>query len=477
MFTRSDNVVVSNGTGTSPTFALAASDNKNGEFGQGGSVEYAFTPTLSAADESGTITFDDPFPAGLTPTSTAGTDVSWTCGIVTATVTCTHAGVPAPTTMPSIDIAASVASNASTVSGALDDRGYVSASDALDADALDQGTAYGSTTVTSLEPNSGPMSGGTEVAVTGTNFYNVSSVNVGSATVSTVCSGGGPYSDCYTVNSPTSITLYTPNGISAGGIGARTVTVTNDARTGSGSTYTYTKSPSTTAVTSSQNPSVSGQAVSFTANVTSGGTGTVVFTITPSHGSAVTCTGGDTVPVSSSAAICSVPADSLLAAGSTFGVSANYSGDGNFMSSTGTLSPVQTVNQDPTTTATPTSTVNPSVYGQSVTYSTTVASAAPGAGIPTGLVTFEETVGGTTTIMCPGSLNGSGVASCSSSTLPPAGIASVQAVYRGDLNYLTSTSSGMIQFVNQASTATVLSSNLNPSAFGKPVTFTATVSS
>ncbi len=377
--------------------------------------------------------------------------------------------------MPSIDIAASVAPNASTVSGALDDRGYVEANDALDADALDVGTAYGVSATTSLSPSSGTMAGGTQVAVTGTNFYDVSSVNVGSATVSTTCSGSPPFSDCFTVNSPTSITLYTPTGTAAGGIGAQTVTVTNGSGTGSGRTYTYTKAPTTTTVVSSQNPSVSGQAVAFTANVTSGATGTVTFTITPSHGSTAACSGGDTVTLSAGSATCSISADSLFAAGSTYAVSANYNGDGNNLTSTGSLSPVQSVNQAPTTTATPTSTVNPSIYGQTVTYTTTVASTAPGAGIPTGVAQFEETVGGDTTTMCAGTLNGSGVTSCTSSLLPPAGTASVQATYLGDTNYLTSISSGLIQFVDQASTSTVLSSNLNPSGYGKPVTFTATV--
>ena len=227
------------------------------------------------------------------------------------------------------------------------------------------------------------------MAVTGTNFNNVSSVNVGSATVSTACGVNGPYSDCYTVNSPTSITLFTPTGSSAGGIGPRSVTVTNDAGTGSGSTYDYTKASSTTTVTSSQNPSVSGQAVSFTASLTSGATGTVTFAITP----AVTCTGGNTVTVAASAATCVVPSGALSANGSTYSVSANYSGDGNFFTSTGNLSPVQTVNEDPTTTSTPTSTVNPSVYGQSVTYATSVTATAPGSGVPTGVATFQETVG------------------------------------------------------------------------------------
>jgi hypothetical protein len=472
-----NNVVVDSGSSSSPpTLALDASDNEGGEFGQGTSVGYTFTPSLSGSDETGPITFDDPFPAGLTPTSTAGTDPSWTCGIADSTVTCTHAGVTSPSTMPDIDIAATVASNASTVTDGLNDRGYVSADDALDADALDTATGYSSATTTSLSPNSGSMAGDTQVALTGTNFINVSSVNVGSATVTSQCGVNGPTADCYTVNSPTSITLQTPTGVSAGGPGAEPVTVTNDVGTGSGSTYTYTGVTTTTTITSSQNPSVSGAAVSFTATITPSVIGTVTFAITPSNGPTVSCTGGDTVTVAGSAATCSVPVGTLLASGSSYGVSANYNGNGNFLTSTGTLNPVQTVNPDPTITGAPTSTVNPSVFGQSVTYATTVSPDAPGAGVPTGVVQFEETVGGITTTMCAGTLDGSGATSCTANELPPAGTASVQGTYLGDSNFSGSTSSGLVQFVDQAATSTLLSSNLNPSGFGNPVTFTASVS-
>jgi hypothetical protein len=64
--------------------------------------------------------------------------------------------------MPSIHIAASVAGNASTTAGALDDRGYVQANDALDSDAVDQGTAFSAATIGDLSPDTGPMVGGTQ---------------------------------------------------------------------------------------------------------------------------------------------------------------------------------------------------------------------------------------------------------------------------------------------------------------------------
>ena len=51
---------------------------------------------------------------------------------------------------------------------------------------------------------------------------------------------------------------------------------------------------------------------------------------------------------------------------------------------------------------------------------------------------------------------------------------SITAVYAGDTNFTTSTSS-VAQDVNQASTTTALTSDPNPSVSGQSVTFTATI--
>src|SRR5262249_46760322 len=55
------------------------------------------------------------------------------------------------------------------------------------------------------------------------------------------------------------------------------------------------------------------------------------------------------------------------------------------------------------------------------------------------------------------------------------GTHSITAIYSGDTNFLTSTSSPLTQSV-QPGTTTVLASSPNPSVFGQAVTFTATVS-
>src|SRR6185369_8936805 len=51
----------------------------------------------------------------------------------------------------------------------------------------------------------------------------------------------------------------------------------------------------------------------------------------------------------------------------------------------------------------------------------------------------------------------------------------ITAVYEGDNNFATSTSSELLQTVSQAGTETALDSSDNQSAFGQSVTFTATV--
>ena len=322
------------------------------------------------------------------------------------------------------------------------------------------------------------MAGGTQVAVTGTNFYNVSSVNVGSATVSATCSGAPPYSDCYIVNSPTSITLYTPTGISAGGAGPGHVTVTNDVGNRIGQhLHVHEGSKHDDGLLFAEPVCLGpGGGLHCERHVRSHRERRVHDHSLARIGRDLQ-RGGHRRPFRPARRPARSRLDTLLAAGSTYAVSANYGGDGNYLTSTGTLSPVQTVNPSPTTTATPTSTVNPSVYGQPVTYSTTVSSAAPGAGIPTGYVVFEETVGGNTTTdvrrdterLRRDELHVEPVASCRHRFGPRRRI------------WATPTTrpprrAGSIQFVDQASTGTVLSSNLNPSGYGKPVTFTATVS-
>ena len=153
-------------------------------------------------------------------------------------------------------------------------------------------------------------------------------------------------------------------------------------------------------------------------------------------------------------------------------ITAVYNGDANYVGSTSTPALNQVVNTAATTTRV-VSSANPSVFGQSVTFTATVASTF-GALVPAGeTVTFMD---GATTLGT-GMTNGVGVATFTTSTLA-VGIHSITTVYGGDLNFTGNTSSpALTQIVNKAATTTTLVSSVNPSAFGQSVTFTATLSS
>jgi hypothetical protein len=115
------------------------------------------------------------------------------------------------------------------------------------------------------------------------------------------------------------------------------------------------------------------------------------------------------------------------------------------------------------------SSLNPSTFRQSVTFTATVSSSGGG---PTGIVTFNDGV----TALGTGPLSTSGQATFTTVGLTT-GPHSITAVYGGDSKFLSSTSPPLAQTVNQATTATTVTSSLNPSTFGQSVTFTATASS
>ena len=145
---------------------------------------------------------------------------------------------------------------------------------------------------------------------------------------------------------------------------------------------TVNQDSTTTAVTSSVNPSTFGQSVTFTATVTANSpgsgtpTGTVQFTVDGTNlGAAVTLSGSPSQAQASTA--------SIAVTGSPHSVVATYSGDGNFLTSNGSVAGGQTVNKAVTTTGV-SSSANPSTPGQNVTFTATVAVSAPGAGTPPG---------------------------------------------------------------------------------------------
>ncbi|MBL1119157.1 Ig-like domain repeat protein [Streptomyces sp. 110] len=181
--------------------------------------------------------------------------------------------------------------------------------------------------------------------------------------------------------------------------------------------------PTITLVTVSPNPATFGQSVTLTATVIPLGTGTPTGTVT------FVITGGPTLTGTLSGGTTSVTAPNLSVG--AHAVLGNYNGDTNFSPSTGAN--VILVIQAATTTSV-SSAPDPSTLGQSVTFTANVAPVAPGAGVPTGTVTFIIGGSGGGAFVQP--LSG-GVATLSLSTLG-VGTNPVVALYNGDTSFLPS---------------------------------------
>ena len=217
----------------------------------------------------------------------------------------------------------------------------------------------------------------------------------------------------------------------------------------------------TTTLTSSLNPSVLTNPVTFTATLTSASatpTGTVTFT-----DGAVTL-GTQTLTPSGTAAITTA----ALTAG-THTITATYTPTGNFTASSASLT--QTVNLIPSTS---TLTVNPTTAsaGLAINLTATVTPAAPGVStVPTGTVQFFD---GATHIGTPLLVNG--IATLSVNTLAP-GIHSITCTYTGDFVFATSACNTITVTINPAPTTLTLASSQNPAPALSAVSFTARLAS
>jgi hypothetical protein len=223
-------------------------------------------------------------------------------------------------------------------------------------------------------------------------------------------------------------------------------------------TQTVNKKTTTTAVSSSSDPSTVGQAVTYTATVSVAAvTGTVSFDEagTPIAG----CTAQ---PVSSSTASCTV----VDPAAGGYWITAVYSGDSNYAASWSSGF-TQAVTKKAATTSV-SSSLNPSTVGEALTYTARISAAAA-----TGTVEFKQA--GVTISGCAAEAISSSTARCTVANLA-AGNNWVTAVYSGDSNYSSSTSSGLTQTVTKKTTTTSASSSLNPSTVGEAVTYEAKVS-
>jgi hypothetical protein len=249
-------------------------------------------------------------------------------------------------------------------------------------------------------------------------------------------------------------------------VGTHTITATYpgdfnfDASTSNSLTQVVTGYPTATSLQVAPNPAAAFQTITLSSSVSSqfgSPTGTVNFiaggktlasaTLTPSgHASASIAT---------------------LGAG-TYSITAVYTATTTFASST-SPTVIEVVNGAPTGT-TLTSAPNPSTFGQSVTFTATVA-ASQSSTLPTGTVTFRD--GGTP--LGSGSL-ASGVATFSTSSLA-VGTHTMTAVYAASANNNASTSNAITQIVSLAPTLVTLTGDPNPANSGQTVSLVASVSS
>ena len=138
---------------------------------------------------------------------------------------------------------------------------------------------------------------------------------------------------------------------------------------------------------------------------------------------------------------------------------------------TATLSPTPPPSQPVPRTPALTASTSDRTYGQSVTFTASVSGLAPGAGIPTGSVTFLDG----STSLGTGTLDGTGTATLTTSSLIY-GSHLITAGYGGDGTFTTSTAVAVGVFVHHASTTLTLTSSSPDATFGQSLTFTATVS-
>ncbi|MFN8040949.1 MAG: Ig-like domain-containing protein [Acidimicrobiales bacterium] len=241
---------------------------------------------------------------------------------------------------------------------------------------------------------------------------------------------------------------------------------TADVTSATSAPVTLVVDPAPSAVALAASPvafSAVGQSVTLTATVTGpASVPTPAGTVTFVDGASVLAT----VPVGPSGQATTSVA--TLALGS-HSLAATYSSTNGLTASSSPLLTHLVVAAGTTTSIT--SSPNPSVAGQPVTATAAVAAVAPGAGIPSGVVTFRDG----STVLGAATLDAAGVA-----TLPVAnlgvGAHSLTAAYAAAGGYSASTSPATTHTVDPAATSTAVTTSPAPTVTGQAVTATATVS-
>src|SRR6202011_605923 len=197
-------------------------------------------------------------------------------------------------------------------------------------------------------------------------------------------------------------------------------------------TLNILKANTTTGVTTSVNPSVFGQMVTFT------------VIVAPPPQDIFTPTGTVTLYDGTVAIASNLPLSGGTATFATtalpaaiHAITVSYPGDANF---NGSNSPTLSKTVQPATTTTSlTSSANPTMFAQPVTFSSTVAPVAPGAGMPIGSVDFFDGAAQIGSVTLSG-----GIAAFTTSTLS-VGFHAITATYAGNTNFVGSMSSPPIR--------------------------------
>jgi hypothetical protein len=314
----------------------------------------------------------------------------------------------------------------------------------VDAKTADVSTAQQTISLTSSISASNPVNGGTATYT----VTNSSAIQIGSAVTSEIVANGLPPSVAFTLPANTPVGTYTITEQYCGG-----QSFLNGSATGS-LVVSSAGPATTTAVTSSLNPSAFGQSVTFTATVSSANTaptGSVQFEVDGVDlGGTVTLSAAS----STSKTATSQSTTTLPATGSPHTVQANYlNTDGNFSDSSGTLVGGQTVTAAAQATLT--------VTGVPVTaqsYGTTFTVGSSG-GSGTGAVTFAATgscsVSGATVTITTGT-----------------GTCSVIATKAADANYSSASSSPSTVSATAAAQATLTVTGVPVTAQSYGTTFT-----
>lgn len=326
------------------------------------------------------------------------------------------------------------------------------------------------------------MVGGDDLAGTFT-FVSPSTVTLGAAPASSTFGQSVTFTATVGGDAPTGTVTFKDNGTiigssaivagaatlstSALSIATHPITAEYSGDTVNGSSATaaplnYVVGAATTTTSLADTPagtSVAGQSVTFTATVSSGAgtpTGSVVF-----KDGGVTL---GTVALTGGAAALNI---SSLAVGN-HSITAEYAASGNFgASSAGPLT--HAVSHAATSTSVTTS-KTPAIIGESITFTATVSVTAPGAGTPTGTVTFKDGA----VVIGSNTLTAGGTATLTTNALALGGH-SITAEYAGDTSFLGSTSLALTEVIAQDVPSVALSATPSPSTYGSNVTLNVTV--